>query len=315
MFRNKFYTFFASLGIIALSLIIIFIFSFFKNKATDEAHQASFERNYAIYTIDFPDTITFAGEIVPVEYNDVRESFDRELLINVYWQSQTMLWIKRANRYFSMIEEVLREEGVPDDFKYIPVVESGLLHLVSPAGAAGYWQFLEGTARDYGLEVNTEVDERYHVAKATRAACKYFKHAYEQFGNWTMAAASYNIGRRELMRQQNAQKQNSYYNLKLNNETGRYVYRLIAAKTIMTNPEKYGFNIRAKDLYPQYAGRIVVADTTILDLALFAESFGVNYKVLQFANPWIRSFQITNHKRKKYEFFIPAETARLYKLE
>ncbi len=290
--------------IIATVMVVhLFIFS-----STPETLSESKARpgEYAIYSLTIPDSLTFAGERVPIDRNDVKESLDRELLINTYWQSQTLLFIKRANRFFPIIEPILKEQGVPEDFKYLAVIESGLMpRSVSPAGAAGIWQFMRTTAREYGLEVNREVDERYNIEKATAAACKYFKKAYKHYGNWTLAAASYNAGKTGISKQLTRQKTDNYYDLLLGEETGRYVYRIIAVKEILSSPDKYGFHVDKKDLYPPYNTVAYEIKGPVKNFADFAKEHNLSYKVFKDINPWLRETYLTNASRKKYVVKIP----------
>jgi membrane-bound lytic murein transglycosylase D len=228
--KNK-YTLFTLIGLIVA--FIVFINSQSNIKSADTYYQQALQKTYSVFSLALPTKLSFADEVVPMDNFDVRESIDQELLVNTYWQSQTILFIKRANKYFPEIEAILKEKGIPDDFKYLVLAESGLKNAVSPSGAVGVWQLLDGTAKDYGLEVNSEVDERYHLKKSTEAACDYIKDAQELFGTWTMAAAAYNVGRKGLMQQVNRQKEDNYYNLLLNNETGRYIYRIVAIYLIL----------------------------------------------------------------------------------
>jgi len=270
-----------SLLVIPLALYgAIQLFSFSKNESAEtENHQRSFNEDYRIYALNIPSQISFADENVPVQLLDVSEKLDRELLVNTYWQSNTLLYLKRANKYFPIIEPILKANGVPDDFKYLAVIESGLTPAVSPSGARGFWQIMKPTGKDFGLEINNEVDERYHIIRSTEAACEYLAQAYLKFGNWTLAAASYNMGMGGLNRQIKKQHVDSYYDLKLNTETGRYVYRIIVAKEIMSNPSKYGFHYRENQLWNQVQTEPLVIDTTITDLAVFAKSLGINTQV------------------------------------
>lgn len=263
---------------------------------------------YNVYALKTPGNMMFAGEKVPLERWDVKESFDRELLVNTYWQSQTLLFIKRANRYFPIIEPILKEQGVPDDFKYLALIESGLVPTVkSSAGAVGIWQFMKGTAKDYGLEVGTEVDERYNIEKSTIAACKYLKQSHEKYGSWTLVAASYNAGRRFINEQLKLQDAGSYFDLLLGEETGRYVFRIIAIKRIMENSDDFGFRYRESDLYPNIPTHKVKIATNIEDFAVFAKENGVNYKLLKHFNPWLRKAYLTNKYKKEYEITLPAK--------
>ncbi|WP_405227514.1 lytic transglycosylase domain-containing protein [Dokdonia sp. Asnod1-B02] len=265
--------------------------------------------DYNVYAIPMPDGLNFAGEAVPVENPDILERMDRELLVNTYWQSNALLIFKRANKYFPTIEKILAEEGVPDDLKYLAVIESGLTQAVSPARATGFWQILKETGREYGLEVNDNVDERYHVEKSTRAACKYLKQSKEKFGSWTAAAAAYNAGNYGVSRRFKEQNVQDYYDLLLGEETGRYVFRIIALKEILSNPKKYGFNFRAEDLYAEVPTYKVEVDTAVTDFVKFAERFDINYKLLKLHNPWLRETKLNNSSGKKYYIEIPEKGA------
>ena len=253
----------------------------------------------------FPESIDFAGESTPLQITDVKERLDRELLINANLDATTALIIKRANRAFPIIEPILQQYGVPDDFKYLAVIESGLINATSPSGAKGIWQFMPDTAKEKGMEVNDIVDERYHLEKSTEAACKYFLAAKEKFGSWTLAAASYNGGMTGLSKKIEEQKVTNYYDLGLTEETSRYVFRILALKEIMKQPEKYGFSIYASDLYAPIPTKNVEVDSTINDLTGFAVSQGINYKILKIHNPWLRDKKLLNPTKKKYEIKIP----------
>lgn len=286
--------------------IYLFTYSTYEEKE-DLSYKKVFQANYKIFALNLPNTIEFAGEKVPMNLIDVREKLDRELHVNTYWQSNTLLFIKRSNRWFPIIEKILLEENVPNDFKYLALIESGLTQVVSPAGAAGFWQIMKKTAPEFGLEVTSEVDERYHIEKSTHAACLYLKEAKEKFGSWTLAAASYNIGQSGLQRQLNKQEVNSYYDLLLNSETSRYLFRILAAKHILSNANQFGFNFRPKDLYPAITYKTIVTDSSISSFTEFAAQNGINYKVLKYLNPWLRSKELNNSKRKNYEIKIPDE--------
>ena len=277
-----------------------------EEKNTSEA-KLTLRDGYNIYALPMPENLNFAGERVPLEDPDVYERMDRELLVNTYWQSNALLLFKRAHKYFPIMEPILKEYGVPDDFKYLAVIESGLTQAVSPARAIGFWQILEGTGKDYKLEINSNVDERYHIEKSTRVACEYLLKSKQKFGSWTMAAAAYNAGDRGVQRQLDRQKVNDYYDLLLGEETGRYVFRIIALKEIMNNPQKYGFNFSTEDLYAPVATRKVKVDTAVSDFADFSKQFGINYKILKIHNPWLREAHLNNASRKTYYIEIPEE--------
>lgn len=256
-------------------------------------------------SLDVPETMSFAGEAVPLDIPDVYERLDKELQINTYFHSNTIFLIKRANRWLPQIETILRQNGVPDDFKYLPLVESSLMNDVSPKNAVGYWQILKASGREKGLEITDEVDERYDPLKATEAACKYLKQAYKKFGNWTLVAASYNRGMNGLERAIENQRVQSYYDLYLNEETARYVFRILAIKEIVENPLKYGFHINARHLYRQEPLRYVEVDETIKDLVTFAKNHNANYKLIKRYNPWLRDDRLTVKKGKHYRIAIP----------
>jgi membrane-bound lytic murein transglycosylase D len=289
--------------------VVIQLFSFFKAEHTTPEN-AGLEASYAIFAPEFPEKVEFAGEAVPIENFDVWESFDRELLVNTYWQSQTMLFIKRAERFFPVIEPILKEYNIPDDFKYLALAESGMMNVTSPAGAVGVWQFMRGTAQDYGLEVNDEVDERYHLEKSTVAACRFLLESYTKYGSWTMSAASYNAGRSGMDRQIGIQKETDYYDLLLNDETQRYVFRIIAIKSILENPTAYGFHANESDLYPQIDYIELPVNYRVVCFADFAHEFNTNYKMVKYLNPWLRRPHLTNSGRKTYYIRLPAEGAR-----
>lgn len=256
-------------------------------------------------SFDLPDKLSFAGEPVPLNLPDVRERLDKELQMNVYLHSNTLFLIKRARRWLPQIEQILEEENIPKDFKYLPLIESNLLNVVSPKEAAGFWQILKTSGKEFGLEITEQVDERYDPLKATRTACKYLRQAYGRFGNWTLVAASYNRGMSGVQRALNDQQVDSYYDLYLNDETSRYVFRIIAIREIVNNPEKYGFRVNMKHLYEEEQLRYVEVTESIPDLVSFAKQHGANYKLLKRHNPWLRDDKLTVKKGKKYRIAFP----------
>jgi hypothetical protein len=260
---------------------------------------------YHISAIDIPEDLNFAGEPVPQHDPEIRERVDREFLVNTYWQSNALLLIKRANMYFPVIEPILAENGIPEDFKYLAVAESGLQNVVSGAGATGFWQIMKATGRQYGLEINDNVDERYHLAKSTEVACKYLKKYKEKYGTWTLAAASYNAGTGSIDRYLGIQQVNDYYDLLLGQETGRYVFRIMAIKEILSHPKKYGFDLQQEDLYHAVPTFKVDVDEPVLSFADFARKYEINYKILKRHNPWLREPHLNNSSRKKYTIEIP----------
>ena len=261
--------------------------------------------------VKLPEKLKFAGEDVPMEYFDVRENLDRELLSNVYFHSQTIRYIKSMPRYFCIIEPILKANGIPEDFKYLCVAESGFdPKALSPARAAGMWQLLESTAKENGLQVNAEVDERYHIEKSTEVACKIFKSAYQKYGSWALVAASYNGGRAGLDQKIAQQKVKSYYDLLFVEETSRYVFRILALKMIMEDTEEYGFKVDKKDLYPIIETQNVEVKGSIADLAAWAINKGINYKILKMFNPWLRETSLKNPAKATYILKIPEKGFR-----
>lgn len=260
-----------------------------------------------LHLIPMPNELVFAGEAVPVHIADVKERLDRELLVNTYWQSNTFLYIKRAHKYFPVIEPILKKYGVPDEFKYVAVIESGLTNAISPAGARGFWQFMPETAKEYGLEVSATVDERYHLEKATEAACQYFLAAKNRLGSWSLAAASYNIGVKSIANRLEDQQVNNYYDLLLPDETARYVFRIIAVKQILEAPEKYGFIVKEDEMYKMIHTKKIAVDTSVSSLVMLAKSLGINYKALKNHNSWLREKNLENKAKKVYILEIPLE--------
>lgn len=282
--------------------------------SNDDLYQKYFNDNYKVFAVNIPDDLNFSGESVPIHDFEVRERIDREFLVNTYWQSSTLLLAKRANRWFPVITPILKRNGIPEDFKYLAVVESGFLHGVSSRGAAGYWQFIPSTAQAYGLRVDDKIDERYHVEKSTEAACRFFKECHKQLNNWTLVAAAYNMGLSGIQKQLIRQQVGSYYDLLLNEETARYIFRVLAMKEILSNPRKYGFIFRKKDLYPPIPVTKLEIDSSISSLPAFAEKLGLNYKLLKYFNPWIRTDDLILNAGEKFTLSIPAESVKDYQL-
>jgi len=305
MKKKHFY--FLGSSILIFVLVQLFIYAA-ELKSNDELHQQHFNMKYGIFAIVQPEGLNFAGEKVPIQSAEIWERLDKELLKNIYWQSSTMLFFKKANKYFPIIEPILKKNNIPNDFKYLAIIESGLDNVVSPAGATGFWQIMKGTALEYGLEVNSGIDERYNLEKSTELACSYLNDAYKKFGNWTIAAASYNMGKSGVRTRMLKQGTNNYYNLHLNSETARYVFRILAVKEIMENPKKYGFIFRDKDLYVMPEYKTLEVDSTIANLSDFAKIQAVNYKLLKQFNPWLRTSSLPDKSRKKYVLKIPTDT-------
>lgn len=286
-----------AVAIVLISLSGLFVYSTTNKIVVTEKREV----------VGLPSEIDFAGEKTPLHIADVRERLDREMVINTNLHSSTTLILKRANRAFPVIEPILKKYGVPDDFKYLAVIESGLANVVSPAGARGVWQFMPLTAKEQGMEVNDFVDERYHLEKSTEAACRYLLDAKNKFGNWTLAAAAYNGGMGGINKQLTNQQVSDYYDVLLTEETSRYVFRILALKEIMLNPGKYGFEIPNEQLYHSIEVKKIEVDSTITDLATFAKEQGINYKILKLHNPWLRDKKLENKSKKSYIIEIPIE--------
>lgn len=297
------------IAIILSSLAIIgqiFIFATQKENPDDVWAKAQ-QADYKVYVPLLPDSLTLAGEKVPMELYYVRESLDRELISIMFGHSNTILYMKRAGRYFPIIEPILKKNGVPEDFKYLCVIESGLTNATSPAKAQGFWQFMKGTAGEFGLEVNDDIDMRNNLEAATEAACRYLKGAYGRLGSWSAAAASYNCGENGFASRREKQMVTNYYDTRLNTETSRYVFRILAMKLVMQNPQNYGFMIRKCDLYSPIPTKDVELRGQNVDLYRFAKQNGTNYKVLRDLNPWLVNDKIANKSNKSYTVKVPIE--------
>ena len=291
------------LSLLSISIItVIFYNAILKTEPNPELQT---HKGYKIKALKLPKGLNLAGERVPVEINDVKERMERELLVNTYWQSNGILLLKRVNRYFPILEPLLVKYNLPDDFKFLALAESGFTDETSSVGAAGIWHFMRTTGKEYGLEINDNVDERYNIEKSTKVAAEYLIKAKEKLGSWTLAAAAYNAGNRGVSRRLEAQEVSNYYDVKLPDETERYIFRILALKEIITNPKKYGFVFDKEDLYTVKKTRLVKVDTAISNLTLFAKEFGMNYKELKIYNPWLREHKLNNKSRKLYEIKIP----------
>jgi len=269
------------------------------------------EQNYRIISFDLPDELYFADVRTPLELFYTRESLERELIVNTYWHSSTLLLLKRANRWFPIIEPILAAHQIPDDFKYLAMIESSLTNARSPAGAVGFWQFLEGTAKDYGLEVSKDVDERYHLEIATAAACRYLLKSYERYNDWALVAAAYNAGNRRISNFMEDQMADSYFDLLMAEETERYLFRILAVKLIHQDPERFGFYPELEKLYPSLAFKPLLITQSVDNWAEFCQAHGISYKLLKMYNPWLRSNQLKVKRGKEYVIKMPAEPFNL----
>ncbi len=300
--KNKIHNLITGLSLIIILVGSINFFSFYSEKMSPQQAGAMYNQ---FKTPQIPEDISFAGERVPVEYFDVKESLDQELIKTVFWHSQTLILLKRANRFFPMIEKILEENGIPEDFKYLAVAESSLSNVSSGAGAKGLWQFMESTAKKYGMEINSYVDERYDYEISTRNACRYLKESYSRFGNWTLAAASYNVGGGRIATHLKEQKIDNYYDMHMNSETARYIYRILSYKIIFENPANYDFIFEQSDLYEEIPSDTIIVNTAIEDLKSFAIENNVNYKLLKQMNPWLRDSYLQNKTGKTYKIIVP----------
>lgn len=280
---------------------------------SEETHKRTIMNGYKVFSPVIPDTLTFAGESVPLATYYVREGLDNELIVNMYRQSSTLLYFKRAGRYFPVIEPILKRNGIPIDFKYLCVIESGLTNATSPAKAQGFWQFIASTGTTYGLVVNDEIDMRDNLVASTEAACKYLRTLYNKFHSWTAAAAAYNCGENGLARRIDKQGTDVYYDIWLNAETSRYVYRILAMKLIMQNPRQYGYYLRQCDLYSPIPTRTATLSGQNVDLYQFARSHKTNYKMLRTLNPWIKTDVLKNKANKSYTVQLPVEEGTLHR--
>ena len=301
-----------------LTLILVFcigatIPTLIGSSQVNEQHSAKSEVPYCVTSPTVPAQVTFDGETIDLRRYDRRERMDREILAFTYMHSTTMLLIKRANRYFPIIEPILKANGIPDDFKYLMVIESNLNSIArSPAGAAGLWQFMPTTGREFGLEVNENVDERYHIEKATVAACKYFKQAYAKYGAWIQDTTAYNAGQARISSQLEKQLASHAMDLWLVEETSRYMFRLLAAKEIFSNPQRYGFLLKREHLYPPIPYKEVTVSTPINDLSEYAKKQGITYAKNRDANPWLRETSLKNRSGKSYVLHIPTQEGMHY---
>lgn len=297
---NKSLRFLSILGIASLTIIFLNAIGVTNIKISKNVSES-----YEIKATKLPKNLNFAGEIVPVEDYDIRERMDRELLVNTYWQSNGLLLIKRANKYFPIIEPLLKKYGLPDDFKFLALAESAFIDETSSAGAAGMWHFMKGTGKEFGLEINKNVDERYNIEKSTKVAAEYLKKAKKRFGSWTLAAAAYNAGNYGVAKRLKTQQVTSYYDALLPDETERYVFRIVALKEVISNPEKYGFVFDKEDLYTLPKTYTIKVDTAITNIASFAKRYGITYKELKLHNSWLRENKLNNKSRKLYKIKIP----------
>lgn len=260
---------------------------------------------------EVPNSIFFVGDSISFKDLDLKERLDNELVINNFWHSNTIMMMKRSNRWLPVMKKIFEDEQVPLDLVYISVIESGLQNVTSPRGAKGFWQFMKPTALEHGLIVNDQIDERYHVEKSTRAACEYLKTAHEKFGSWILAAASYNLGMYGMASNLERQKVDNFFDLSLNPETARYIFRIMAVKLVFENPNNYGFYINNESLYPEYVTKDIIIDTSIPNLYEWSVEHGISIKILRKLNPWIRGKDFIVKEGEVFTFKIPKDNEQL----
>ena len=285
---------------ILISFMVKFI-SFNPNKISLEYINSNFE----VLGLNIPSNLQFAGERVPQNDYEIKESLEKEFFENKSWKNSSLVLFNKAQKWFPLIEPILLQEGVPDDFKYVAIIESHLSNVVSPMGAAGFWQLMPSTAQNYGLEISSEIDERLDVEKSTHVACKHFKDAYTYFKNWTLSAAAYNVGIGGIQNALKKQNTNNYYDLLLNKETGSFIYRILAYKTLLSNPQHFGVKTKIKKVGIFPAFKVVKVDSSITNLKVFAKYINTNEIVLKTFNPWLIGEQLINPQKKMYQFKIP----------
>lgn len=299
---EKYKNLFPIFGFLSGIIFCLLIFVSFSSK--DTSLGSFFELPQQIKAVNLDKKFDFAGEVVPINV-DTKERLDRELSVNAYWQSTTLLNIKMSFKYFPIVERILKEQGVPDDFKYLAIAESGLRNVTSSASAKGFWQFMKPAATEMGLEISDEVDERLHLEKSTMAACAYVKQMYKRFGTWTNVAGAYNVGPTSFARSLAEQKETSYYDLNINEETSRYLFRIIAIKEIVKNPSDFGYYLEDEHKYQPQNLKDIKITSSIPSLTDFAHENGLTYRMLKFYNPWLISSKLTVSPGKEYTIKVP----------
>lgn len=293
-----------SLGLLLLIFAAVKFFLYFKKQSA--LTQPLLRKNIS-FNNNLSDSLNFSGELVPLNNNNVRNAIEEQLHAHHYSKTSSHLFHKNSARWFKIIVPILKQNGIPEDFKYVALVESHFSNSISKRGAAGFWQFIESTASDLGLKINDEIDERLHVEKSTRAACLFFKNAYKKLGNWTLVAAAYNMGLEGLQTKMRNQKIKAYYSLDLSNETSQYVFKIIAMKEILTSPLKYGYKINKSALYPLIPTRKIKVDTSLTDLKHIAKGLNTHEKILKMFNPWILKNKLTVNDSTSYIIEVPKD--------
>lgn len=310
--------FFSKLNLTSLSVVffVLFVIAFILLKiyvipASNNTVSYS-NNNQNVLGLNIPSNLEFCGERIPSNSLAIKEDLEKEFFNNNYWKSNSATLFSKAQKWFPYIEPILKQQSVPDDFKYVAVIESHLSNIVSSAGASGFWQLMPASARNYGLEVNEFVDERLDVEKATLAACKHIKEAYAIFKNWTLAAAAYNLGIGGIQTALKKQKSGNYYDLLLNSETGSFVYRILAYKTLFSNPGHFGIKKKKLNYFSKIPLKIIKVDSSIANIGFLAKYLGCNKAVIKIYNPWLLGESLQNPENKTYEFKIPKNLKKDY---
>lgn len=288
------------------------IYSSFHHPVSDNDFKQFLFSDYKLFGVTIPKDLNFCGEEVPIEKFGVKKALEKQFFVNAFFQPQTLILHKKAARWFPMIEPILKRNGVPDDFKYVAILESGLTNSTAQKNSGGFWGIMVPVGQVYGLEITEEVDERFNVEKATEAACRIFKEAYKKYGNWTLAAAAYDMGSGALDKQMKKQNASNYYDLDLNEETAMYIYRLLAFKEIISRPEAYGYKLRKNELFAPISSYSVKVDSSISDLNAFAISQSSSFEILKTMNPWLLKNSLNNPNHKTYQILFPKKGVKLY---
>ncbi len=295
-----------------LFLLCQLLYSSFHGASSDTDFKNLLFSDYKLNGVTIPKDLNFCGEKVPVENLMVKKALEKEFYVKAFDQPSTLLLHKKAARWFPMIEAILKKNGVPEDFKYVAILESGLDNSNTLLGSGGFWGLMGPVAKDYGLQVDENIDERFNIEKATEVACEIIKDAYKKYKNWTLAAAAYDLGMGALDKQLERQGTLSYYELNLNDETGMYIYRLLAFKEIISRPEAYGYKLNKREMFAPIPTNSIKVDSSISDLSLFAISQGSNYVSLKALNPWLLQNTLTNIDKKTYQILFPKKGVKLY---
>ncbi|CAN5215824.1 lytic transglycosylase domain-containing protein [soil metagenome] len=312
-FLKRWHRYLLTIPLFFIFIIISFLlYSSLHRPTSDKDYKDLFYSDYKLNGVTIPKNLNYCWEKVPVDNPKIKKALENEFYRNAFDQPSTLILHKKAARWFPLIESILKKNGVPDDFKYVAILESGLTNSTSQSGSGGFWGLMPSVARDYGLQVDEQVDERFNIEKSTEVACQIVKDGYKFFGNWTLATAAYDVGNGALSKQMEIQNTKNYYEMDLNNETAMYIYRLLAFKEIISRPEAYGYNIPKRSLFSPIPTFAVKIDSSITDLSGFAYLNGSNYIVLKTMNPWLLKSDLKNPEHKKYTILFPKKGVKIY---